>query len=148
VASEASRPWVQGADLGHQKSFIAPAFEAQAEPGLGFAAIIFPGIVVESDAPVEGAVNDIDRRFLVLSAAEMVAAQTERGDLNACFTERSKRDRHLASFSAQNQRARRTSTSLMTFPLAASGIYAATMFLAGGAMNSGPIGSAIVCRRI
>jgi hypothetical protein len=39
------------ADLGHDKGFVTPPFEAQAQPGLSFAAIIFPGIVVEGDAP-------------------------------------------------------------------------------------------------
>src|ERR1700745_2241253 len=83
------------ADLGHQEDFVAPTFEAQAEPGLGFAAIVVPGIVVERDDPVEGTVNDIDRGFLVLSATKMVAAQTEYGDLTACFTKVSERNGHV-----------------------------------------------------
>src|ERR1700751_5587401 len=84
-----------GADLGHQEDFVAPAFEAHAEPRLGFAAIVFPCIVIKGDAPVQSAANDIDRGFLILSAAQMVAAQTKRGNLDACFTEASKRDGHV-----------------------------------------------------
>jgi len=78
------------------EDLVAPAFEAQAEPGLGFAATVFPGIVVKGDAPVEGAVNDIDSSLLGLSDPKMVAAQTECGDLDACFTEVSKRDGHMS----------------------------------------------------
>jgi hypothetical protein len=47
-----------GADLGHQEDLVAPTFEVQAEPGLGFAAIVFPAIVVKGDAPIEGTTND------------------------------------------------------------------------------------------
>jgi hypothetical protein len=40
-------------------------------------------------------VNDIDSSFLILGDPKVVAAQTERGDLDACLTEVSKRDRHV-----------------------------------------------------
>ena len=84
-----------GADLCHQEDLVAPTFKAQAEPGLSFAAIVFPRIAVKRDTTVEGAVNDMDRSLLVLGATKMVAAQAECGDLDACFTEVSKRDRHV-----------------------------------------------------
>ncbi len=36
-----------GADLCHQEDLVAPTFKAQAEPGLSFAAIVFPRIAVK-----------------------------------------------------------------------------------------------------
>src|SRR6266481_2712386 len=85
----------RGCKPGHQEDFVTATFEAQAEPGLGLAAIIFPRIAVKGDAPVDGTVNNIDRGFLVLSATKMVAAQAECGDLDSRLTEVSKRDGHV-----------------------------------------------------
>ena len=65
------------ADLRHHESFVAPAFEAHPKPGLGFAEIVLPGIVVKRDAPVEGAVDNFDRSFLIFRAPKMMTAETE-----------------------------------------------------------------------
>jgi hypothetical protein len=62
------------------------------QPGLGFATIVFPGIVVKGDAPIEGAVDNFDGSFLIFRSTKIVTAETERGDLNACFANLSERD--------------------------------------------------------
>jgi hypothetical protein len=54
------------ADLGHDEGFVTPAFEALAPPGLGCVAIVFPGIVLEGDAAIEGPVDNFDDGFLIL----------------------------------------------------------------------------------
>ena len=83
------------ADLGHDEGFVAPAFQAQAQPGLGFAAIVLPGIVVKGDASVEGAVDNFNGGFLIFRATKMMTAETERGDLDACLAKLSMRDGHV-----------------------------------------------------
>jgi hypothetical protein len=64
------------ADLGHHEGFFTPAFEAQALPGRGCVAIVFPGIVLEGDVAIEGLVDNFDDGFLIC-AAEMVTTETE-----------------------------------------------------------------------
>jgi hypothetical protein len=49
--------------MGHDKGFVTPPFEAQASRDSVFAAIVFPGIVVERDAAIEGPVDNFDDGF-------------------------------------------------------------------------------------
>ncbi len=53
-------------------------------------AIASPG-----DTTVEGAVDNLDGRFLVFRATKMMAAETECRDLDTCFAEISKRNGHV-----------------------------------------------------
>src|SRR5262249_58813533 len=68
-------------DLGHKEDFVAPSFEALAHPILGFAAMIFPAVVEEGDAAVDGLLDDADGGLDVGGVAEMVAAEAERGNV-------------------------------------------------------------------
>lgn len=76
-----------GADLGHEHGLVAPAFQRGAEARLAFAVVIFPGVVEEIDAGLEGLMDDLFRDFRVGRGAEMKSAQAESGDLQAGFAE-------------------------------------------------------------
>jgi hypothetical protein len=43
--------------------------------------VIFPAVVEKSDAPVESAMNDVDRGALVSCLADVVPAQAKRRNL-------------------------------------------------------------------
>ncbi len=66
------------ADLGHQENFVAAALQALAHPVFGFAAMVFPAVVEEGDAAIDGFLDDSNRSGDVWRIAEMVAAKAER----------------------------------------------------------------------
>src|ERR1700730_14052358 len=81
-----------GADLCHQEDFVALAAKRRAHPVLGFASMIFPAVIEESNAAVDSGMRNPRSRFQVLIIAEVMAAKSERGDFYAGVTERPERD--------------------------------------------------------
>ena len=65
------------ADLGHQEDFVAAALQALAHPVFGFAAVVFPAVVEERDAAVDGLLNESNGGGDVGSVAEVMAAEAE-----------------------------------------------------------------------
>ena len=72
-----------GANFGHQEGLIAAALQSLAHPVFTFAAMIFPAVIEESDAAIEGFVDQGDGGRFIFGGAEMVAAHAERGDFYA-----------------------------------------------------------------
>ena len=68
------------ADLGHEEDAVAEAGETLAHQRLGLAATVFPAVIEESDARVNGLMHKADGGLLVGRVAEVVAAEAERGD--------------------------------------------------------------------
>ncbi len=68
------------ADFGHEEDFVAIAFEGVAHPDFGFAAVIFPAVIEEGYAAVDGFVNDLGGHLSIFSVAEMVSTETQSGD--------------------------------------------------------------------
>jgi hypothetical protein len=48
------------ADLGHQQDLVATSFEGPAQPFLAAAVVVFPGVVEEAHACVDGLVDQAD----------------------------------------------------------------------------------------
>ena len=69
-------------DLRHQENLIAQAFEPLAHPVLGFAAVILPAVVEESDSAVDCLIANLDGGGLILCIAKMMPAQPKRGNLD------------------------------------------------------------------
>ena len=113
------------ADLGHQETWSRRAFQAFAHPVFGFAAMIFPAVVEEGDAAVDGFVHQADSGLLVFGVAEMVAAESERGNLVAVPSEGTERDTcRLGHIGANAPGARPPPMNEMDhFALAASGLH-------------------------
>ena len=63
------------ADFGHQKDFVAPAFQRLAHPIFTFSAMIFPAVVEKGDPVIDGLLNDTYGSLFVLGVAQVVAAQ-------------------------------------------------------------------------
>ena len=68
-------------ELGGDDDVVAPSAECGAEVRLGGPAAVDVGGVEEVDAGVEGCVHDGGRVALVEPAAEVVAAEPDRGDV-------------------------------------------------------------------
>ena len=65
------------ANLGHQEDFVAPALEAAAHPVFRLAVVVFPAVVEERDARVDGLVDQLDGVVHGLQIAEMMSADAE-----------------------------------------------------------------------
>jgi hypothetical protein len=75
------------ADFGHQKNAIATAFERAAEPLFGLAAMIFPAVVEECDATIDGFVDDLLADFLIFGIAQMMPTASDGRDLHSRASE-------------------------------------------------------------
>jgi hypothetical protein len=76
------------ADLGHQKHFVAAAFQAFPHPIFSFAAMIFPAVVKKSDAAIDGLLDDANGGLLVRGVALMMAAESQCRNLLVVAPER------------------------------------------------------------
>src|SRR5271163_2814715 len=70
------------ADLGHEKYFVAPAFQSTAHPNLRLAVVVFPAVIEKRDAAVDGFVNDALGLGLILGVSKVVTAKTEGRNLH------------------------------------------------------------------
>ena len=73
-----SRPWVQ--TLVIRKTLSRRPLRPLPIQSSRLAAMIFPAVVEECDAAVDGLLHDANRGLLVLRVAEVMAAEAERGD--------------------------------------------------------------------
>src|ERR1700749_3521726 len=72
------------ANLCHQEHLVAAsAPERPSQDGLGFAVIIFPGVVEEINAGICRLVDQSDRLVQSRNIAEVMSADTDRRDLRA-----------------------------------------------------------------
>jgi hypothetical protein len=81
-----------GAGFGHEKNFVAAAFQACSHPDFGFAAAIFPTVVEKSDSAVDGLVNDLNGSFRVGSFSEVMTAEAENRNFGVGAAELAERD--------------------------------------------------------
>src|SRR6266436_5481893 len=81
-----------GADLGHEKDLVAPAPQGPAEPVLGPAVPVFPAVIAERDAGIDGFMNEPDRLLHRFEVTQVMTADPQGGDLDASAAERPHRD--------------------------------------------------------
>jgi hypothetical protein len=85
-----------GADLCHDEDLAALALQRPAEPVLGAAIPVFPAVVEEGDAGVDGLVDEPDGLVHGREVAQVMAAESQRRHLGAGAAERPLRDRACA----------------------------------------------------
>jgi hypothetical protein len=78
-----------GAEFSHQKCLVALSFQRVAQPLLAATIVIFPGIVEEIDAGIDGSVDNSSGFILRVGGTEMKAADSDDGDGNSGFAEQS-----------------------------------------------------------
>jgi transcription elongation factor GreA len=76
------------ADFRHEKDLVAATFEALAHPVFGLATMVFPAVVEEGDAAIDGFLDDANRGGDIGSVAEVVSAETECRDTDIVTAER------------------------------------------------------------
>ena len=76
------RPCDRVADFGHEKNVVPPSLEPTTQYVLGFAIIILPTVIKEGDARIQRAVDNLNCFVQTLDVPEVMAAKTQRGDLN------------------------------------------------------------------
>ena len=81
-----------GAELGHQDDFVAAAHERFAHALFAEALMVFPGVVEEVDAAIDGFVDDARAGGVVFGGADVIAADADDGGLQAGLAERAFRD--------------------------------------------------------
>jgi hypothetical protein len=62
------------ADLRHEEHAIALTFEAASHPDFGFAAMVFPAVIEEMDASVDGPSNNRVACFEIFRVAQVMSA--------------------------------------------------------------------------
>src|ERR1700733_15449007 len=71
-----------GADLCHQEHFVAaPVPKRPAQDGLGLAVVILPSVVEESNACIDGLVNELHRLIQGRYIAEMMTTHSNSGNV-------------------------------------------------------------------
>ncbi len=80
------------AQLRHQEHVVAPIGDGLAHQRLRSTIVIFPGVVHERDAGIDGGVHETDGFALALERAEVVPAETERRHVRSRVAERAQRN--------------------------------------------------------
>jgi hypothetical protein len=78
--------------FGHQKNFVAAAFQTDAHPYFGFSPAILPAVVKKSDSAIDRLVDDFDRSFLIGSFAQVMASEAESRNLGVGAAKLSQRN--------------------------------------------------------
>jgi hypothetical protein len=80
------------ADFCHDECLIALAAQGLAQALFAEAVVIFPGVVEKPHAMVESFGDNFHRGLIGFGGAEMIAAESHGGDLNAGAAQRLRRD--------------------------------------------------------
>ena len=75
------------ANLGHDKSPIAMAFQASAQEVLGLAIVIFPAVVEKINAGIQGFMDKLDRLVGIFKISKMMSSNSESGNLEPVATQ-------------------------------------------------------------
>jgi hypothetical protein len=69
------------ADFGHEENLVAHTFQSLAHPVFGSPAVVFPTVIEEADAAVDGIAHQAHGNLFVFGVAQMMASETKDGDL-------------------------------------------------------------------